>query len=240
MKYSKKIIISIFFVTAALLISYVAEAYESICQINDKMIRLHVIANSDTFEDQQLKYKVRDEIIANFNKEFESVTKKEDSQAIILNEIDDIRSKAEETIKSEGYDYMVNVYYGNYKFPRKQYKEIVLPEGNYDALRVEIGRAEGQNWWCVLFPPLCFVDFGSTNSEESKFDIDTEKKLNEVLTKEEIEEIETERGLKEIKLKSKIFEFIDRGEVGNTGLSTSDEKRTYASSLSYFENGMTE
>lgn len=232
MKYKKKIIIASVFVIFALLISYAAEAYESISKINHKVIRLHVIANSNDFEDQQLKYKVRNEIISSFDKEFEFVSSKDKSQSIIINKLNEIREQAEKIVKSEGYTYGVNVYYGNFKFPRKQYEEIVLPEGNYDAVRIEIGEAAGNNWWCVMFPPLCFVDFGSTDDSEPVFDVDTEKRLSEVLTKEEIESIKTKRGLEDIKLKSRIFEFIEKGRVENTGLYPSKKSTTYAESLS--------
>lgn len=232
MKYKKKIILSIVFVILALTISYGVEAYQSMSKINDKVIRLHVIANSNTFEDQQLKYEVRNSIISSFNKEFKLITSKDESQKIIINKINDIKNQAMETIKSEGYDYDVDVFYGNYKFPRKQYENIVLPEGNYDAVRIEIGNAEGNNWWCVMFPPLCFVDFGNADEKEPVFDIDTEKKLKEVLTDKEIESIKTKRGLEDIKLKSKIFELIEKGKIENTGIYSTDKNRTYAISLS--------
>jgi len=232
MAYYKKVTLSLLLVLSVLLISYTVDAYESIYQIKDKVIRLHVIANSDTFEDQQLKYKVRNNIINKFDDTFKFVSTKKESEKIILESLDEIRHIAESTVQLEGYDYSVNVYYGNFKFPRKQYKEIVLPEGNYDAVRIEIGKAEGQNWWCVMFPSLCFVDFGNTEKSKPIFDIDTERKLQEVLTQEEIELIKTKRGLNDIKLKSKIFELIEKGKVENTGLYSNDKHRTYASSLS--------
>jgi len=231
MSYFKKIFVSAVFVVLAVAAAYSAEAYTGMSKINDKVIRLHVVANSNTFEDQQLKYKIRNKIINTFNKEFQNTSTKEESENIIIEKINDIRYEAESIIKDEGYNYEVNVYYGNYKFPRKLYEEIVLPEGYYDAVKIEIGKAEGNNWWCVMFPPLCFVDFGK-DQEEPVFDIDTENKLQEVLTKEEIEAIKTKRGLKDIKLKSKIFEFIDKGRVENTGLYSNDRANTYAQSLS--------
>lgn len=234
MTYSKKVALSLFLVVSVILISYTVEAYGSIYRIKDKVIRLHVIANSDTFEDQQLKYKVRNNIIRTFDEEFESITTKKESEKIILEKLDEIREIAEKTIKAEGYNYSINVYYGNYKFPRKQYEDIVLPEGNYDAVKIEIGRAEGKNWWCVMFPSLCFVDFGNADNSEPVFDVDTEKKLQEVLTQEEIESIKTKRGLNDIKLKSKIFELIEKGKIENTGLYSSENQRTYAVSLSLY------
>ena len=223
MHYNKKIFISALFVVLAIAIAYSAEAYAGLSEINGKVIRLHVLANSDSFEDQQLKYKVRNKIITTFNEEFEDIRSKSESSNIIIKKINQIRCEAEEIVKEEGYDYNVDVYYGNYKFPRKMYEEIVLPEGYYDAVRIEIGKAEGNNWWCVMFPPLCFVEFGQ-NQEEPVFNVETEKKLQEVLTLEEIEVIKTKRGIENIKLESKIFEFIEKGKVDKTD-------NTYASSL---------
>ena len=224
MHYYKKIFISAIFVALAITIAYSVEAYDGLSEINDKVIRLHVLANSDSPDDQELKYKVRNKIITTFNEEFEDINNKTESSNIIIEKIHQIRCEAEELIKEEGYNYDVDVYYGNYKFPRKIYKEIVLPEGYYDAVRIEIGRAEGSNWWCVMFPPLCFVDFGK-DKEKPVFDIDTEERLQEILTLEEIEVIKTKRGIENIKLKSKVFEFIEKGKVEKTA-------NTYAASLS--------
>ncbi|TWH77895.1 stage II sporulation protein R [Sedimentibacter saalensis] len=231
MSYRKKILYSAAFVLMAALVSYSVESYMGMAKINEKVIRLHVIANSDSFEDQQLKYQVRNSIITTFNNQFKNISSKEDSEKIIIEKIGDIRQEAETVIKNEGYEYEVNVYYGNYKFPRKLYEDIVLPEGYYDSVRIEIGMAEGKNWWCVMFPPLCFVDFGKDESTPI-FEVDTEAKLREVLTEEEIETIKTKRGLEEIKLKSKIFEFIEKGKVENTGLYSTDRSKTYAESIS--------
>lgn len=224
MHYYKKVFISALLVVLAVVIAYSVEAYAGLSEINSKVIRLHVLANSDSLEDQQLKYKVRNKIITTFNEEFENINSKFDSSNIIIEKIHQIRCEAEEVVKEEGYDYDIDVYYGNYKFPRKMYEEIVLPEGYYDAVRIEIGSAKGSNWWCVMFPPLCFVDFGK-DQENPVFDVQTERKLQEVLTLDEIEVIKTKRGIENIQLKSKIFEFIEKGKIEKTS-------NTYASSLS--------
>lgn len=224
MHYYKKIFMSALLVLVAILIAYSAEAYEGLCEIRGKVIRLHVLANSDTLEDQDLKYKVRNKIIDKFNKEFESISTKDEGSNIIIENLDQIREEAEEIIREEGYAYDVAIYYGSYKFPRKRYQEIILPEGYYDAVRIEIGNAEGSNWWCVMFPPLCFVDFGK-DEDSPVFDIQAEKKLEEVLTLEEIQVIKAKRGLENIQLKSKIFEFIEKGRVEKS-------PTTYAASLS--------
>lgn len=231
MSYQRKIILSLVLVIISVLTAFGIESYQSMSKLNQKVIRLHVLANSNTDEDQALKLKVRNEIVSKFNQEFRHAVSKEESEKIIIEKLEEIRVQAEETIEKEGYDYKVNVFYGNYHFPRKQYKDIVLPEGNYDALKIEIGMAEGNNWWCVMFPQLCFVDFGDAGSSEPIFNVDTESQLSEILTAEEIEMIKTKRGLEEITLKSKFFEFIEKGRLENTGVLASDEQRTYASSL---------
>ena len=231
MSYHKKIFISTVFVILAIGLAYTIEAYEGISKLNGKVIRLHVVANTDTLEDQQLKYQVRNQIIKTFNEEFEKIYSKEESENIIIEKIHQIRCEAEKIVKEEGYNYDINVYYGNYMFPRKMYEKIVLPEGYYDAVRIEIGKAEGSNWWCVMFPPLCFVDFGK-NEDINIFDLETEKKLQEVLTLDEIEIIKTKRGIEHIKLKSKIFEFIEKGRVEKIGIYSIDKSPNYAVSLS--------
>lgn len=232
MSYYKKIFIAAICVIAAVTAAYTVDAYTGMAKINEKVIRLHVVANSNTVLDQQLKYKVRNNIINKFNNEFENLSTKNDSEKIIVNEINEIRKEAESIIKQEGYSYEVNVYYGNFKFPRKIYDDIVLPEGYYDAVRIEIGKAEGNNWWCVMFPPLCFVDFGQDKNAEPVMDIETERKLQEVLTQKEIEAIKTKRGIEDIKLKSKIYEFIEKGKIENIGVNANYKQSIYAQSLS--------
>ena len=128
-------------------------------QISQKIVRLHVIANSDTDYDQILKLKVRDALLEHSQSDF---TKKAD----VAQNLDIYKSIAQSIVRENGYDYNVDVEYGKFKFPTKHYNNISLPAGSYDAVRVKLGKAEGKNWWCVLFPPLCFVD-GTTNSDEA-------------------------------------------------------------------------
>ncbi len=126
--------------------------------LSKSFIRLHVLANSDEDFDQKLKLKVRDRII----KETEGIFDDNSDFAVAKEEIqlnmEKIQKCAEDEIAKNGYDYPVSVRLGKSDFPTKEYGDLVLPKGEYEALRVEIGKAEGQNWWCVLFPPLCFVD----------------------------------------------------------------------------------
>lgn len=136
-------------------ISYVTAVSRDIEQ---SVFRLHVIANSDSEEDQNLKYKVRDNLIEYMNDICKDVTNKDDAINIAKEHTDEFLTIAQDTIKENGYDYNVSIEIGNFSFPTKNYGDVSLPAGYYDAIRVKIGKAEGQNWWCVMFPPLCFVN----------------------------------------------------------------------------------
>ena len=134
----------------------------AVCQdLENNLFRLHVIANSDSEKDQNLKYIVRDELISYMNSLCSNCTNKEDAINIAQNHKNDFYNIARETIVNNGFNYDVEIQIGNFTFPTKTYGDITLPAGYYDALRVKIGKAEGKNWWCVMFPPLCFVDVSS-------------------------------------------------------------------------------
>ena len=129
--------------------------------IQDSVFRLHVIANSNSAEDQNLKYIVRDKVLEYINNISGSQKSKEDVIRLANENIDEIQKIAENTIHEKGYDYSIKLNIGNFAFPTKTYGDISFPAGYYDALKIEIGEAKGQNWWCVMFPPLCFVDISS-------------------------------------------------------------------------------
>lgn len=138
--------------------------------ISSSVFRLHVIANSDSYEDQSLKYIVRDNILEYMNTLLDpNISSKEETMKIISDNLEEFKNVAQNTVYENGYNYEVNVEIGNFIFPTKNYGDISLPSGYYDALKVSIGNAEGQNWWCVMFPPLCFIDVTSgIVPEESK------------------------------------------------------------------------
>ena len=172
----------------------------------DKLIRFHVLANSDSDEDQELKLKVRDEIIKYLQPMLKQSKSLEQSEQIILSESENIKNIGENIIKENGYTYEVEVKLEYNNFPAKQYSNIVLPAGEYKALRILIGEAEGKNWWCVMFPPLCFVD-----ENNGVIDKETDEKLRSVLTEEEynlIAEDNIEK-TKDVKMKFKIVEIIE-------------------------------
>ena len=172
--------------------------------ISNSVFRLHVIANSDTNEDQNLKYKVRDSLLQYMNEICKDCSSKEEAILLVENNKDNFKQIALERIKAEGYSYDVNINIGNFEFPTKKYGDISLPAGYYDALRVEIGEAKGQNWWCVMFPPLCFVDISSgIVPEESK------ELIEDNLTEEEFALV-SEKSNTEIKFKFKLLEFFNK------------------------------
>lgn len=191
------------------LISFIIlSAYSYASAINEDLsnnvFRLHVIANTDSKEDQDLKYKVRDKLIKYMKSLTTNINTKEEVIEIANNHISDFESIAKEVITENGFDYDVKVEIGNFSFPTKQYGDISFPAGFYDALKVEIGNAKGQNWWCVMFPPLCFVDVTSgIVPEESK------ENLQDNLGEEEYDIISNTEDSEIVNFKFKIVEFFE-------------------------------
>lgn len=172
--------------------------------IADSVFRLHVIANSDSDEDQDLKYKVRDALLEYMNSLCSSVSSKEESIQIAQDHVDDFYKIAQETITENGYDYSVNITIGKCEFPTKQYGDVSLPAGVYDALRVQIGSASGRNWWCVMFPPLCFVDVSSGVVPDSSKEV-----LQDSMSDEEYDLITDSNDNAEMNVKFKIVELLE-------------------------------
>jgi len=145
------VLISIIYLTFTVNSAYVLEESNELINAyrNNNLIRLHVIANSDSVLDQYVKRKVRDGIIA-YMAENESL--------LVLDELflQEIKKRAEKLINEEGLSHKVNIELGNFNFPMRTYNDLTLPAGNYRALKLIIGRGNGANWWCVLSPPLCF------------------------------------------------------------------------------------
>lgn len=142
-------------IVAALALTSGAVALHTQSQLAEKVVRLHVLANSDSEEDQALKLKVRDAVLEQATETLRGA----DSQAEASRRLTDILPELEETaravITANGYDYGVRAELAETSFPTKEYDGFALPAGEYLALRVLIGEAAGQNWWCVVFPPLC-------------------------------------------------------------------------------------
>ena len=137
--------------------------------IYDSVIRLHVVANSDSEEDQALKLKVRDAILAASAEKLSKAKTREEAIELVTEELGALEDTARATISDEGYDYPVKIKLCEEDYPTKNYESFCFPSGNYLSLQVLIGDAEGQNWWCVLFPPLCLSAATDKTSAEDAF-----------------------------------------------------------------------
>ena len=138
-------------------------------KIADKILRFHVIANSDSDGDQALKLKVKDAVVEFMKPLLSNCDDVHKSKEIVKAYESHILSVAQNVIRENGYNYDVHINYENCYFPAKKYGDISFPPGNYDAIRIYIGKHQGKNWWCVLYPPLCFVDcVNSVVPDESK------------------------------------------------------------------------
>ena len=181
-------------------IDVAAESYK------EKLIRFHVIANSDSDEDQELKLKVRDEVIKYLQPKLAKSGSIGESEEIIKNEYDKLEEISKNIISENGYNYDVKVGIEYSNFPTKQYSSVILPAGEYKALKIIIGEGKGKNWWCVMFPPLCFVD-----EENGVIDKETDEKLKSVLTDEEYELItqKTDKKMNRVQVKFKIVEVLE-------------------------------
>ena len=198
------ILLSLFILISA--ISYVDAVSNNIA---DSVFRLHVIANSNSKEDQELKLKVRDELLSYMNIISKDSTNKQEAMQIANEHKEEFIQIAEKVIKENGYNYTVNVQVGKADFPTKYYGDITLPAGTYDALKVQIGEAKGQNWWCVMFPPLCFVDVSTGIVPDN-----SKQELKQSLDNEEYDLI-SKTDNNEISFKFKIVELFQNWRLGN-------------------------
>ena len=123
-----------------------------------EVFRFHVLANSDGEKDQALKMKVKEEVITYMRQELPESDSVNTTKKWARDNLDEIVALAQQIVEEEGYDYPVTAEVTTCDFPDKTYGDITFPAGEYEALRIEIGQAKGQNWWCVLYPNLCFID----------------------------------------------------------------------------------
>lgn len=205
---------------------------------NDDFIRFHVIANSDSKEDQELKLKVRDGILAKINSELveeamaQELTTFQTSGAAVMNGVGEgsnetrvsldleesrkyiqenlaeIENAAERIIQENGYEYPVKAELGVKWIPQKSYGNVIFPSGNYEALNITIGEGKGQNWWCVLFPPLCLI--GAEPPDDEQLAKDAQEIYKDVLLDKKYQPLTEEREKPTtLKLKFKTLELID-------------------------------
>ncbi len=197
----KKFSIIFFLLLIYIFISAFSYANTVSKNLSNSVFRLHVLANSNSEEDQALKYKVRDSVLEYVNTIAKNANSKDELINIVKDNVTNIEQIAENTILENGYNYSVNISIGNFEFPTKNYGDISLPSGFYDALRIEIGESLGNNWWCVMFPPLCFVDISSGIVPE-----DSKEILKESLSEDEYNIISEEKP--SVQFKFKLLEFF--------------------------------
>lgn len=154
--------------------------------IGKNLIRFHVIANSDSEEDQNVKLEVRDAILAKVGPQLENVESTEEAKKYLKDNLDTIIETANSILSKEHMGYKATASVGKSVFPVKSYNSITLPAGEYTALKVVLGNGDGKNWWCVMFPPLCFIDVTQGLTEEK-----TDEQLSRVMTTQQINSITT-------------------------------------------------
>ena len=131
-------------------------AFAARCEeLPDRLFRLHILANSDSEEDQALKYALRDFLLEDMKETFIGCQTAEEAKTRAKEKLPEIAEKAQQFIYDSGYDHEITASVENIYFTTRRYGNTVVPAGNYDALRILIGEGKGQNWWCVMFPPLC-------------------------------------------------------------------------------------
>lgn len=156
----------------------------SVEDIAEEVIRFHIRANSDSEQDQALKQLVRDAILEELEPKLAEAESREEAETIMEEQLSEIEAIGIRVMKEAGYDYEIHAYLTEEEFPMKDYGDLRFPAGEYEALRVDIGEKNGGNWWCVMYPGLCFVDTaGGVVAADGK------EELQRVLTPEEYEEI---------------------------------------------------
>jgi len=174
--------------------------------IASKLIRFHVIANSDDKIDQELKLKVRDSVLKYVSPKLEECKSIEQSRQIINKEDKNIKKIAQNIVNKNGFKYSVATTMSQEDFPVKTYGNITLPQGQYEAYRIVIGNGSGQNWWCVMFPPLCFVDITKGDVSFDK----TESEMKQVLSDDEYNLVDNTVNSNKIVVKFKLLEMFNK------------------------------
>ncbi|WP_298845856.1 stage II sporulation protein R [Clostridium sp.] len=205
----KKFILTSFAVIIIILIalnSTITSGKASQSDVANKLIRFHVIANSDDKIDQNVKLKVRDAVLKYISPKIANCKNIKQSRKIINNENKNIKEIAQKVIKENGFKYSVATTLSEEYFPVKTYGNITLPQGKYEAYRIIIGTGTGQNWWCVMFPPLCFVDITKGDVSYEK----TEKEMKTVLSDDEYKMVDNTVSSKKIIVKFKLGEIFSK------------------------------
>ena len=170
--------------------------------ISDSVLRLHIPANSNSVRDQEIKLKIRDKVIEKYSSFLKETQKKEDAEKVIKEKLADIEKDVNLWLLQEGADYKASVGISYSDFPVKNYGGIKLPAGTYKALKIVLGSGKGENWWCIMFPPLCFVEGSVKEVSEKDYEL-LKKELGKTAF-----ELVTKEG-KSVFLKFKIVEIVN-------------------------------
>lgn len=191
-----KLLIKSACVAFVLAVIYSMIPFQAECaDISEEVFRLHILANSDSDEDQNLKLKVRDKVLEYTESLFEEANSKEEAETVISDNLQSISNTAYREVLDNGYDYAVKAEITNMYFTTRYYENYTLPSGMYDALRITIGEGEGHNWWCVMYPSICI----STEKEQ-------DEKAKEVFDEQQYEIVKNEQ----FQYKFKIVEFFEK------------------------------
>lgn len=179
-------------------------------QIADNVVRLHIVANSDSELDQELKLKVRDAILKHIEEKYPNGATRDEAAGYLKKSLPLIKKIAAGVVRENGSNSVVNAKYGVYPFPTKEYDGLSLPAGMYEAVRVELGSAQGQNWWCIMFPPLCVADANSLKMDEEAM-----RQLKEDLGEDNFKLITdiTENANAPVKIKFRIVEIVEVSKI---------------------------
>jgi len=172
--------------------------------IRDEVVRLHILANSDSDIDQHVKLVVRDKLLQSGNELFSGDMTAETAFSRLSDNKETIEAYINNILSEEGFDYCAEVCLVKEYYPTRAYESFTMPAGEYLSLKIILGNGEGHNWWCVMFPPLCFTDITKGEVEENK----TLDEMKSVLTKKEFNTINNSKKNNDIKVKFKIFEEI--------------------------------
>lgn len=161
--------------------------------IPNEAIRLRILANSDMEKDQKIKRAVRDEVNANITEWVSDLTSLEEARALIQSKLPEIQKIAERVVAEAGSKQTVKTEFDKVDFPTKLYGQFLYPAGEYEAILITLGDGDGANWWCVLFPPLCFLDFSNGVAVSEGFSDEEQQEEELVVEEENVEEEMTEK-----------------------------------------------
>lgn len=198
-----RILLSFIFMSIIFMVFTIGYVMNMKTNIEDSVLRLHIVGASDSACDQELKLCVRNRILSDFSSVLSDCSSVTESKNVVMQNLEQIKSAAEDELHQRGCHYSATASIEECKFPTKKYGSILLPAGKYYALNIKIGPALGQNWWCVMYPPLCITDTSVEISEESK------EKLKNILSCEEYRLI-CDSETPDVKIKFKIAEIIGR------------------------------